>query len=137
MTISSPDGTRSVTLERKTIAIDFDCLHPREMWIEGQPTGEPIEGALETLEALRKGYDVVIVTCRNMEKVGDWLFSVMPDAGFVIQSKGNPKPRPQDIEITSRMVPCVRYISPRATRFEGWSKRFVEKVGEEPIHPVP
>jgi len=64
-----------------TVGVDFDgVIHSYEKgWQDGTIYGEPISGAFDAIEYLKKKYAVFIHTTRDADAVAQWI---------VVQSKG-------------------------------------------------
>ena len=98
---------------RKRIAVDFDgVIHSYDKgWQDGSIYGDPISGAIEALEKLRKEFAVFIFTTRAGKQkleIQSWLQK--SGASFW-----------NEIEITDKKEPAIAYIDDRAIRFTNWA----------------
>ena len=100
-------------MSKKRIMVDFDrVIHKYSKgWNGGTIYDEPVEGALEALQILRRSFDVVIFTARSErgtirnEEIEAWL------ANHNVT----------DIEVTNTKLPAMAYIDDRGLRFTNWS----------------
>lgn len=95
--------------KKKVIALDFDgVLHQYDGWRDGTIYGDPVVGAVETLNRWKDKYNLVIFTCRvPIKDVREWVFEKF---GF-------------NIVVTNMKPHADLYIDDRGCRFEGdWNK---------------
>ncbi len=94
----------------RTIAWDFDAtLHAYTTWTGEVPTGEPLPGAREAVQAFRDaGYRNVVFTCRALTEGGLAATRLWLDQhDFAID------------EVTAWKPHAMLYVDDRAWRFEG------------------
>ena len=93
---------------KMVIAVDFDGVihqYPRK-WTIDKNMYQPIRGALEAINKLRKKYEIIIFTARtNIKKVEKWL-------------KNNNFP---NLKITKIKPKAIIYIDDNAIRFISWN----------------
>ena len=94
--------------QQKTIAVDFDGVIHRysKGWNDGSCYDEPVMGALEALNKLkRKGYRIIVFTARrDIDGIVAWFDD---HAGWCP-------------EITNTKPIAIAYIDDRAIRFTNW-----------------
>lgn len=101
----------------KTLAVDLDgVLHRYSRgWSGGEMYDEPVQGAVEAITELVKGWQVVVFTARaELEPVREWLAK----HGF------------PPLEVTNRKPPAWAYIDDRAIEFKDW-KACLERIASE------
>ncbi len=94
-------------MQNNIICLDFDgVIHRYSMgWGDGVANDIPMEGAKEAIEKLEKrGYEVVIFSCRSEESIKEWL-------------KKYDFP---DIEVAKEKPKALAYIDDRGIRFTNW-----------------
>lgn len=94
----------------RVLAVDFDgVIHDRANSVEGRKMGPPIDGAKETLKALYRNGDTIIVFCvwgggQGEKVIADW----MQFYGIPFDKITNVKPQ----------ADC--YLDDKAVRFTDW-----------------
>ncbi len=104
LTVAEPDGGERI------IALDFDgVIHNYTEWTGPMPTGEPVPGALETIQWLQQaGYALFIFSTRAQHPMGkECVQEWMLDHGF-----------PQ-LEVVSEKNHADLYVDDRGFRFTG------------------
>lgn len=114
---------------RQRLGVDFDgVIHQYDGWGDGSICGDPIGGALETIQKLATKFDVFIFTTRAREelnyvhleadrqipKIRFWLINHASLRGLDVDFFEN-------IVITDRKMPAIAYIDDRGIRFTNWS----------------
>ncbi len=102
--MAEPDGGEHI------IALDFDgVIHNYTEWTGPMPTGEPVPGALETIQWLQQaGYALFIFSTRAQHPMGkECVQEWMLDHGF-----------PQ-LEVVSEKNHADLYVDDRGFRFTG------------------
>lgn len=115
---------------KKTIAVDFDgVIHAyRKHWHDGTIYDEPIPGAKEAMETLKRlGFDIVIYSTRNFERtvddvlqksqateVYDYLIKHRIPFSRVHTEPGKPL--------------CVAFIDDNAVHFTNWPQALADTI---------
>ena len=102
-----------------TIVFDFDgVINPYRGHRDGYDLIEaPVEGIREVIEALRRSYQVVVMSARAGTVKGQaQILDYLAEHGIVVDN------------VTSTKPPALVYIDDRGLKFEGTTKGLLEQI---------
>lgn len=100
---------------KQTVAIDFDgVLNNYRGWCGEEELGSPRDGAALFMKVLSAKYDIVVFTCRDVQRVREWLkkYNLL----HMVQ------------QVTTKKPLAVAYIDDRAINFDGDYLEVLEKL---------